>query len=135
MTPNCFYFFVSFSFLIPGIFTRVDNTERAMHSWSLYACLILFSSPNARRLCDWHQAYIQRVCGLGIFSTQSTHALSSCYLGANQPHCPTRAYHLVLLKAPFTHSRFLATVPLRFATICKIVVYRGVPWSFVVEPW
>ena len=38
-------------------------------------------------------------------------------------------------KAPYTHSRFLATVPLRFATICKIVVYRGVPWSFVVEPW
>ena len=37
-------------------------------------------------------------------------------------------------KAPFTHSRFLSTVPLRFATICKIVVYRGVPWSFVVEP-
>ena len=39
------------------------------------------------------------------------------------------------LLAPFTHSRFLATVPLRFATICKIVVYRGVLWSFVVEPW
>ena len=37
-------------------------------------------------------------------------------------------------QAPFTHSRFLATVPLRFATICKIVVYRGVLWSFVVEP-
>ena len=31
-------------------------------------------------------------------------------------------------KAPFTHSRFLATVPLRFAAICKIVVNRGVPW-------
>ena len=26
-----------------------------------------------------------------------------------------------------THSRFLATMPLRFAMICKIVVYHGIP--------
>ena len=54
--------------------------------------------------------------------------IETLMINAKKPYSKHRT------KAPFTHSRFLATVPLRFATICKIVVYRGVPWTFVVEP-